>query len=299
MQHNLDNTNKNQCNIIYRGGKMIEKFKEYLIQDDKSKNTIDSYIRHIQGYFKWFEDSFGEVPGKLYRQNVLEYKSYLQNIKHDSANTINPKLSALIKLNEFLQEQGIQEELVISKKDTVKVQKQLASPAEVDKKMVDVFRQIVLEEEGSRNYAIVTILAYGGLRISEVLNLKTNDINLTSKELVVRSGKGDKQRIVYINSKIIEAVREYLKQRKESDLDYLFISAKENRIDRTVINKMFNKYSDIITPHTLRHFYCTNALESGYSVHEVANQAGHSNINTTLIYTNPTKEKIKQKADLL
>lgn len=62
---------------------------------------------------------------------------------------------------------------------------------------------------------------------------------------------------------------------------------------------MFKKYSDKITPHTLRHFYCSNALESGYSVHEVANQAGHSNIHTTLLYTNPTKEKMKDKAELL
>lgn len=171
--------------------------------------------------------------------------------------------------------------------------------ATIDKKDVEAFRQKVLENEGLRNYSIVTIISYAGLRISEVLNLKLDDIDLTSKELIVKEGKGDKERIVYINSKIVEAVKEYLKVRKEDSTNYLFISNKGGKIDRTVINKVFKKYSDKITPHTLRHFYCSNALESGFSVHEVANQAGHSNIHTTLLYTNPSKEKMKNKAELL
>lgn len=278
---------------------MLEMFKEYLIKEGKSSNTVKTYVRHIQGYVNWFKDTIGEGTNKLYRTNVLEYKSYLKNIKKDSAKTINNKLSALVKLNECLIEEGIQTDIVITKKDFIKVQTQVASLATIDKKDVEAFRQKVLENEGLRNYSIVTIMAYGGLRISEVLNLKLDDIDLTSKELVVKEGKGDKERIVYINSKIVEAVKEYLKVRKEDSTNYLFISNKGGKIDRTVINKVFNKYNDKITPHTLRHFYCSNALETGFSVHEVANQAGHSNIHTTLLYTNPSKEKMKNKAELL
>lgn len=131
--------------------------------------------------------------------------------------------------------------------------------------------------------------------------LKLNDVNLTSRELIVRSGKGGKQRVVYLNDKIVEAIKGYLEKRsKQDDTGYLFLSNKGGKLDRTSINKVFNEYSDKITPHTtLRHFFCTNALESGYSVHEVANQAGHSNIHTTLLYTNPNIEKMKQKANLL
>lgn len=102
----------------------------------------------------------------------------------------------------------------------------------------------------------------------------------------------------FINDKIINAVKEYMKERK-SDSEYLFTSRQSDRVNRTRINQIFNKCSDEITPHTLRHFYCTNVLEAGYSVHEVANQAGHSNIHTTLIYTNPSWEKMKDKANLL
>lgn len=278
---------------------MIEKFKNYLIENGKSENTIKSYINHLKGYFKWYEESFGEEPIKLYRQNVLDYKVYLQNIKKDNAKTINSKLSAIGRYNGFLMDCSIQNDIVISKRDNIKIQLQFASPSLVNKNDVESFRQKVLEHEGNRNYAIVTILAYGGLRISEALNIKLDDINLVSREVIIREGKGNKQRVVYINSKIINAVREYLKERKSCDLDYLFVSNKGNRVDRTVINKLFNKYSSDITPHTLRHFFCSNALETGYSIHEVSNQAGHSNIHTTLLYTNPTKEKMKEKANLL
>lgn len=278
---------------------MLGKFKEYLLQEGKAKNTIRSYMLHIENYFKWFRDSFGEDPLKLYRQNVLEYKSYLEKIKKENGNTINAKLAALTKFNDFLIYKNVQSESVLSKKDNIKIQMSYASPATITKQDVEAFRQRILQNECNRSYAIVTVLSYAGLRISECLNLKIDDVNLVSKELIVREGKGSKQRIVYINTKIVDSIKEYLKERKEVACEYLFVSNKGNRLDRTVVNKLFNKYSDKITPHTLRHFYCSNALESGFSVHEVANQAGHSNIHTTLLYTNPSKEELKRKTELL
>ena len=289
------------CNIIYkeRGFIMVELFKSYLETEGKSTNTLNTYLNHLQGYLKWLVDTTGQEPKKLFRSNILEFKSYLQNIKKDSAKTINNKLSALMKLNDCLIDNKIQKDKVITKKDLIKIQGTVASLSTVTKKDVEGFRQKILENENIRNYTVITILAYAGLRISECLDLKIDNVNLISKELVVKSGKGSKERIVYLNSKIINAVREYLKVRKQDDTDYLFVSNKGGRIDRSVINKLFNKYSENITPHVLRHFYCSNAIENGYSIHEVANQAGHSNINTTLLYTNPNKEKIKNKAELL
>jgi site-specific recombinase XerD len=285
--------------VIYLDDLLLN-FKKSLEQEAKSINTIDDYVRHIKNYFKWCSQSFDERPVQLYRQNILEYKSYLQNVKKVSVKTINNKLSALIKYNKFMVDLHVQENVVITDKDYIKIQKDLASPCKIDKKTVEIFRQKVLQEEGSRNYAIVTIMAYAGLRISEVLNLKNEDVDLKAREIKVTSGKGSKYRIVYINDKIIEAVKEYEKARsKDISIDYLFISNRGRKLDRTVINKMTQKYSDIITPHMLRHFYCSNAIESGYSIHEVANQAGHSNVNTTLIYTNPSRSKMKEKANLL
>lgn len=141
------------------------------------------------------------------------------------------------------------------------------------------------------------MLAYAGLRISEALNIQLSDFNLTTAELKVR-GKGNKDRIVYLNDKIVNSIREFLRVRK-SDSPYLFSNRQNKKIHRSTINKVFNKYSDKITPHTLRHFFCTIALEGGLSVHEVAYLAGHSNIHTTLLYLNPSREIMKNKISQL
>lgn len=100
------------------------------------------------------------------------------------------------------------------------------------------------------------------------------------------------------DTSVAAALREYLKVRI-GDSEYLFTTRQSEKISRQQVNRIFNKYSKDITPHVLRHFYCTNALEKGYSYHEVANQAGHSNINTTLRYTNPTAQKMRDKANKL
>ena len=141
-------------------------------------------------------------------------------------------------------------------------------------------------------------MAYGGLRVSEAVNIKIDDINLKSRELVVRNGKGEKSRAVFLNDKIVNAVKSYLKER-DRESEFLFVSRQNNKVSRSRINQIFNKHSEVITPHSLRHFYCTNALEKGFSIHEVANQAGHSNIHTTMIYTNPSIEEMKEKANKL
>ena len=75
---------------------------------------------------------------------------------------------------------------------------------------VERFRQEILEQNGTRDYAIVTILAYAGLRISECLQLRMEDVSLKAKEIAVRRGKGDKMRVVFIGDKVVNAVREYL-----------------------------------------------------------------------------------------
>lgn len=276
---------------------MVEEFKDYLKQEGKSKNTVNSYILHIKGYYNWYSESFGSECSSLYRQNILDYISYLRNIKKDSGKTINCKISALIKFNEYLIASGVQEDQVVSKKDNIKVQKSYANPSDVTKQEVDTFRQQLLRDGHQDIYCIATLLAYAGLRISEALSIQLTDFNLTVGELKVR-GKGDKDRIVYLNDKIINSISEFLRVR-QNDSPYLFANKNNGVIHRSTINKVFNKYSNKITPHTLRHYFCTTALEGGFSVHEVAYLAGHSNVHTTLLYLNPSRESMRNKINQL
>ena len=289
--------------------KLISEFKQKMYLEGKSKRTIEVYGNSVREFFKWFSDSYGDVEfKKLYRENILEYKSYLKNVKksaHSGNNlcpkSINSKLSALICFNELIEPDNI----VVSKKDLIKIQSEMVSPTSITKKEVEEFRQIVLQSEGCaarRNFAIVTILAYAGLRITECLNLRKSDICLESSELKVTSGKGEKARIVIVNSKIVSAVREYQKT-DNVESEWLFHNSRGERLNQTTINRVFKLccpkgYN--ITPHTLRHFYAINAVSSGiFTIPEIANQMGHSSIKTTMRYMNPNLEEIRKKVEQL
>ena len=281
----------------------INAFSSFLRTNGKSENTVKGYVLDMKQYFKWFAESFGQECKALYRQNVLDYTNYLKNIELNNAKTINHKLSSLRSYNDFLISAGIQEDIVIARSDMLKVQAEYASPTHITELEAKQFMQKVLESQNKRNYAIVTLLAYTGMRISESLSILLDDLNLQSGECIVRNGKGNKQRTVFMNGKVINAIRDYIKERgKYSAAEasrFLFVSRESQNLNRTVVNRIFQQYSAQITPHQLRHFFCTNAIEKGLSIHEVANQAGHSNINTTLLYTNPDKSKLKRKMELL
>jgi len=280
---------------------MPDQFKNYLREESVSSNTIDSYINHVKLYKKWYTESTGDDCIKLFRVNVLDYISYMKNLKKYRASTINAKLSALDKYNRFLIEQGIQTDAVVSKKDYMKIQGSIANPNDFEKSDVEAFRQKILtsnDKYAIRNHAIVTIMAYAGLRVSEVCELELLDIDLTAKQILVRSGKEDKERYIYINDVIVNSLREYLKVRC-SEQPYLFVSRKGGALRRRSIEKMFESFSDKITPHKLRHFFCSHALESGYQLHEVANQAGHQDIRTTMRYEHPSTKAMREKANNL
>lgn len=278
---------------------MLEQFCSFLREQGKAENTVESYRLAVDGYIKWYESTFGEPIRQIYRANVLDYISYLRTIRRLTNRSVNAKLAALQSFNEYLIAAGLQTDTVLNKRDYLKVQTAYANPSTVNREQVEAFRQRVLVGNGKRDYAIVTILAYAGLRISECLALTPGDVSLTAKEITVRHGKGDKARVVYIGDKVVNAVREYLKERPDTGSPYLFLSRRGGQLSRGQVNRIFNTHSDNITPHTLRHFFCSEALEVGYSINEVANQAGHSNVHTTLLYTNPTREQMKEKANLL
>lgn len=231
---------------------MLKLFSLYLHAMGKSHGTVSVYCQNISQYFRWCEETFGERPSQLYRANVLEYISYMRNIKGYNPKTVNHHPSSLRSYNDWLIESGQQTETVVLKNDFMKIQLQYASPSTVTKKDVEALRQSLLESGSKRDYAIVTLFAYSGIRRSECANLKLDQVDLTAREIRV-IGKGDKQRLVYINDKIVYAMREYLKERN-SDSPYFFVSRQSEKLTPSRINQIFNKYSNDIFLKTLRHF---------------------------------------------
>lgn len=173
----------------------MQEFKDYLQEQNKSINTIENYTRNIENFRRWYTETTGEEMKKIYRPNVLDYKSYLRNIKKTKkgqplkAETINANLSAIMQYNKFLVAEGVQTEIVLCDNDFIKIQKQHINPCKVNTKDIESFRQKILENETKRDYAIVTVIIYIGLRISECLNIGINDFDFNTKEIIIRNGK--------------------------------------------------------------------------------------------------------------
>lgn len=286
----------------------MEKYIQFMENDYKSEKTIKIYIRYLNDYLKWYKESFNNTEFKTFKlQNIKKYIKYLESDKiingkevmGNKAKTVNVKLSALKKYEEFLVEEGLQKDVIITKKLFLQYQHVIASPTTITYKEVEGFRQTILNNSSIRNYTLVSLLQLTGARISEALDLKNNDIDIKHREVFIRHGKRGKQRTSICDKELGSILKEYFEYKKENNIvsDYLFPSKNGGRLDVTVINRVFNKYSDTITPHTLRHHYVSFSLNHGYSIQEMAYLVGHSNINTTAVYSNPNMEEMKNKAD--
>jgi len=282
----------------------IEQFKIFLQDDSKVQNTISAYISELILFFSWLNSNCNYTnQTQLTRNMVLDYKQYLHSIGN-KAETINHKLISLKKYNEYLISTNQQEAMVIIKKDIIKIQKQPISPTDISDRDVINFLDKIKKNEPIRNYTIVYLIIFTGLRISEALDIKLSDIDFEDGEILISQGKGNKQRSIDLRSDVINVLKKYLEVRSNisktaNESKYLFVSKKGDKLDRKTINAIFNDYSDKITPHKLRHYFATNALENGFKLHEVAYILGHSDIKTTQIYLNPSKKKMKNKLELL
>lgn len=156
--------------------------------------------------------------------------------------------------------------------------------------------------ERFRAVAIISMLIFTGIRIQELLNLKIEDVRFDSKEIFVRSGKGQKDRLVPMHEDLEDALRLYLKDRdrlKRYD-PHLFVSMKFDRPlqYRTVarlVDKIRNKCGIHFTPHMLRHTFATLMLEGGADIFAISKMLGHSDIKTTTIYLSATTAHLRSE----
>ena len=173
-----------------------------------------------------------------------------------------------------------------------------------------ILNQIPVDTEtGLRDRAILELLFSTGLRISELIALNRDSVNLDRKEFMVR-GKGQKDRPVFVSDSAALAVADYLSERKDS-LPALFLNNSKNqplagtsgdyrRLTPRSVERIINKYvraagiTKHVTPHTLRHSFATDLLMNGADLRSVQSLLGHSNISTTQIYTHVTDPHLKE-----
>ncbi|NNG66408.1 tyrosine-type recombinase/integrase [Caldanaerobacter subterraneus] len=287
---------------------MISIFNEYILwlqNKGKMESTIKSYIKIIERFKKWYLESYDrEFDGKFLPLHIRNYRSYLMTVRKLNAKTINNNLSAIKSYCDFLIDKGIIESNPVLDDYFIDVQDQGVSPAKLENRDFNKLEEAVVHFGTARDIAIFYTLAYTGIRVSELCNIRLNDI--VKDELVVYYGKGGKQRKIPLNKTVREAIDNWLEERKKykySYLDYLFISER-GKMDRSTVYKMIKEFCyiakiDPIGPHQLRHYFCKRALEKGFTITEVAALAGHSRITTTQIYINPSMQELKEKIERL
>lgn len=154
-----------------------------------------------------------------------------------------------------------------------------------------------------RDYCILTLFLNCGLRISELIGLNISDLRGDQLRVL---GKGNKERILYLNPACVQAIQDYIAARNQEraiDKNALFLSRRRTRISKAAVEKLVKKYllkagldSTQYSPHKLRHTAATLMLQNGVDVRTLQELLGHENLNTTQIYTHVTNENLRLAA---
>ena len=249
-----------------------------------SIHTISSYLR----YNKKFLEYIKKDPKSINKDHIKSFLSYLLSDKHLSARTLNLVRAALLFFyNEIM---GIG----ITNIKTPKIEKSL--PTVLTKKEV---RALFNASKNFKSRLILKLLYSSGLRVSELTKLKYEDINFDENSGTVLQGKGKKDRMFILSHEIIEDLKIFQKK-QEKTKGYIFINNKNQPISTRNIQKIIKNYAkkaDInknVTPHKLRHSFATHLLEAGTDIRMIQELLGHSNLQTTQIYTHVSREQIKK-----
>lgn len=276
----------------------VENYLKYLeFNKNYSQNTIISYEEDIMEYLNYLEKEGLSLYDVKYTdlRFLLEYYDNL----HLKSLSIRRKISSLKGFYKYLGRMGKVTSNPFSYVTLPKKEKKLPQYLNYNE-MMEIFDCIdITSLLGLRNRLIMELLYATGVRVSELVNIKINLIDLDNKSIQV-TGKGDKTRIVFFNEVTKKYIGKYL---DESNLvrktDYLIMNSNGRQITtrgiRLILNKVISETSIIkhIHPHTLRHTFATHLLNNGCDLLTVQELLGHSSISTTGIYTHVTTEHIK------
>lgn len=288
-----------------------QQFLEYLeIERGRSVKTVENYDRYLEKFF-----AFAKVtdPKKLTEEHVREFRLWLnrqpgtkvgRRTEPMKRRTQNYYLIALRAFLKYLRKRGIPS-LSPERIELAKVPERsldLISPQELNRLMN---APDVSTIAGLRDKAILELLFSTGLRISELTNLSTDDVDLSRDEFSVR-GKGDKIRVVFLSDTAKAAIKKYLKERKDMS-DALFVQYGKNaknaadlRLTPRTIQRFLKLYAAKagitrkVTPHVIRHSFATDLLSNGADLRSVQALLGHANIGTTQVYTHVTDKHLRE-----
>jgi len=289
-----------------------KQFLEYLeIEKGRSLKTVENYDRYLN---KFFNQQKIEKPSDISDDSVRDFRLWLNRQPTGSGKTAgtvkkNTQNYHLIALRTFLK--------YLAKRNVISLAPEKIELAKTGARDLDLVTNQELSrllagpsgegEKSLRDKAMLELFFSTGLRVSELCGLDQDDVDLTRDEFAVR-GKGEKVRLVFLSPTAKEAIKEYLKERKDMN-EALFINVAKNacadkeetpRLTPRSVERIVKHYaikagiSRKMTPHTLRHLFATDLLQNGADIRSVQVMLGHSSISTTQIYTHVTDRQLRE-----
>ena len=273
----------------------VDKFLFFLkVELNYSELTIKSYQLDLTDFFEYIESKKINYL-TITNHDVRGYLKYLDscNLKNS---TISRRISTLRTFYNYLVDENIVENNVFHNVKNPKLEKKLPNYLNYNE-MEELLESIdISTTEGLEKRLLIEMFYSTGCRVSEMINVKINDIDFTNKTIRIM-GKGSKERIVYFGDYASKYLDNYLSKVKCDK--YLFTNKKGEKL---TINEVEQIVKDImkhisikthVTPHTLRHTFATHLLNNGADIRTVQELLGHANLSTTGIYTHVSSDRLK------
>jgi integrase/recombinase XerD len=282
---------------------LINTFLNHLsVERGLSRNTTISYREDLNAYMDFLTHRHIDALSETNKDNIINFMLH-QKDRGLASNSIARRLAAIKVFYRFLVRERILKDDPTSLIDSPKLWKKIPETLSVNEVEALLNQPNIKDMRGARDKAILETLYATGMRVSEAVNLKTDNVNLDIGFLRC-IGKGNKERVIPLGKKAIAGINRYLKisrphllRKKESE--FLFLNRFGKKISRQSIWKLLKKYAKDarikkpIRPHILRHSFASHLLERGADLRSVQEMLGHSNISTTQIYTHINKDRLK------
>ncbi|NLN06040.1 MAG: tyrosine recombinase XerC [Firmicutes bacterium] len=283
-------------------------FLSYLeSQRNASRHTIRSYAEDLAQFLSYLETEGLTFPEGVSYLTVRHYLAYLKASAYDRR-TIARKLSALRSFFRYLNREGLLADKTWTVVSTPRVGKKLPTFLYVEEVLQLLCAPDTSTPAGQRDAAILETLYASGVRVSELVAMDADDMDLEAGQIVVM-GKGARERLVPLGRFACQALGTYLQSarahflRKNKNGDgekALWLNKYGKRLSDRGIRRIVDKYirqvslNQKISPHSLRHSFATHLLNAGANLRSVQELLGHVNISTTQIYTHITRERLKE-----
>ena len=273
----------------------VNNFYEYLLTKNYSQNTILSYINDLYYFYLFVKKDLDLVK----EEDIRDYLEYL-NLKKDKSTSVSRKISTFKSFYKFLylNEYIDKKEYPLSKISYPKAEKKLPKFIYYND-LLEMINESSKGKEGLRDRLIIEMLYATGVRVSELVNIKINDIDFNNRRIIV-CGKGNKERIVYYGEYAMKVLNDYLRGRENINNQYLFLNNRGEKLTdrgvRYIIDNIMKNLSvkTHVTPHVLRHTFATDMLNNGCDIKVVQELLGHSSLKTTEVYTHVTNDRLKE-----